>query len=58
MIDQHNVGDIKDRINSILKLDSESVAHIEQEVFLKKYTSKVMSEKYQKVYKELLSKNV
>lgn len=35
LIDQHNVDDIKDRINSILKLDSESVAHIEQEVFLK-----------------------
>lgn len=58
LIDQHNVDDIKDRINSIVKLDSESVAHIEQEVFLKKYTSKVMSEKYQKAYKELLSKNV
>lgn len=58
LIDQHNVDDIKDRINSILKLDSESVAHIEQEVFLKKYTSKVMSEKYQKAYKELLSKDV
>lgn len=54
IIDQHNVDDMHRKIVKILDFDSDEVAKKMQEVFSKKYTAKVMSEQYQKVYAELL----
>ena len=54
VINQHDINDIHKKIAKILNYDVDYVAKRMQEVFLQKYTSKVMSESYQKVYVELL----
>lgn len=55
-INNHNPKDIIEKINEIVKLDSDQIALTIQNVFSKKYTAKVMSQAYQEAYINLIKK--
>lgn len=58
LMNQRDIEDIKRGINKIFKYDADNVAVKMHEIFLRKYTSKAMSESYQNVYENLMkSKN-
>lgn len=53
-IDNHNPIDIIDKINEIVKLDSDEIASVIHKVFEQKYTAQVMSQAYQDAYINLI----
>ena len=56
IIDNHNPEDIRGKIDLLLTLDSTHISNIMRDLYLRKYTAKVMSLSYQEAYTQLMNR--